>query len=541
MDKQKADEIITEYLKKLFGFSLFKMCNIDRAEELTSRITMEVYTSLLKKDYIENIDGYIYKIAHNVYARFLHNETKGAHLSLDLVSIPSADDFTVDFTNSESCSLLRREIAYLAKTQREIVVLHYYDKLKLADIAKQLGISPGTVKWHLYDARNNLKEGMNTVREVGALGVKPIRLANMGHSGRSGNMGDTSDFLNKRLTQNIAYAAYHNPKSINEIAEELGVSPLFIEDEVFVLEEYGFMDKVAGGKYMTNIYISEPTSQCIEAGHILYNKYAKILCEKYVPLVMEALHGYDKSKLYIPDNDFNLLAWSAITFACDYKLYMDKSVDTEKYSVKRKDGGDYIAFAHVEDNIKVSFDESKYGACGNMTRGSMKNYPIFAWQLNTYYDNREGNWRECLSTDFDYLYEFVIGTLKKEESQIEKFRRLYDKGYLRDDDTVNIIIINDGKENNFLSGDFAKAIPAITDELKDISDEFDNEMQKINMPLYPKHMQGLCKAWTSNCMCHNATRTRVLEQLLQTGVLTLPTEKQKAGINTLLFSDTLPK
>ena len=30
---------------------------------------------------------------------------------------------------------------------------------------------------------------------------------------------------------------------VNEIAEELGINPIFVEDEVAVLEEYGFMDK----------------------------------------------------------------------------------------------------------------------------------------------------------------------------------------------------------------------------------------------------------------------------------------------------------
>ena len=43
--------------------------------------------------------------------------------------------------------------------------------------------------------------------------------------------------------------------TINEIAEELGINPIFVEDEVAVLEEYGYMDKLSGGKYRTNIYI----------------------------------------------------------------------------------------------------------------------------------------------------------------------------------------------------------------------------------------------------------------------------------------------
>lgn len=541
MEKQEADKIIHCFLKKLFGFSLAKLNDISKAEELASRITLEVYESLLKNDHIENINGYIYKISQNVYARFVDEEIKCAHLSLDEVSISTFDEPAEDFSESETYKTLRREIAYLSKIQREIVVLHYFDKMKLNNISEKLKIPVGTVKWHLFEAKNKLKEGVNIMRETGTLGIKPIIFNGMGHSGHPGKMGDTSDFLKKRLTQNIAYAAYHEAKTINEIAEELAVSPIFVEDEVSILEEYGFMDMVAGKKFLTNIFISEHSAQSIEEMNILYNKYAKILCEKYVPLVIESIKKYEKEKIYVPDNDLNLLLWAGISFACDYKLKMNKSInDSDRFSVKRPDGGDYIAFASVFSEHKVSFDSSKYNACGNMNRGSNKNYPICSWQLNTFYDGRQGGWRDNLCTDYDYLYEFISGELKKEDSQIEKFKRLYDKGYLRDDDTINLIVVNDGTDNNFLSGSFANALPSITEELKQISDEFDAEMQKITMPLYPKHMKELCKSWTINCLCHNDTRTRVLEQLLQAGMLTLPDENQKLGLNTIMFSDRLP-
>jgi hypothetical protein len=465
------------------------------------------------------------------------------HLSLDEVDIPTDNDFTEEIIQSETYKNLRREIAYLSKTQREIIILHYYDKLKLDEISKKLNIPLGTVKWHLYDAKNSMEEGLNLMRQVGNLGVKPIKLCYMGHSGNPGSMGDTSDFLKKRLTQNIAYAAYHEAKTINEIAEELGVSPLFVEDEVAVLEEYGFMDKVAGGKYLTNIYITEPTKENCEREHLLYNKYAKIVCEKYVPLVIEAMKNYIKDEIYVPNYDINLLLWSVIPFACNYKLCVDKGNSSEGFYVKRKDGGDYISCANVETDIHVSYNSALYKTCGNMNRASDK-YHLSAWQFNTYYDGRDGNWRNNQYTDYEYLYEFITGKIKKEDSQIEKFSRLYDKGYLVDEngkDAVNIIIVKDDCKEWHTDNAFSKKLPGITEELKVISDEFDTEMYEINKNIYPLHMQKLCKAWTTNCLTHNGITARVIEQLLASGVLTLPTETQKHGINTIMFCDVLPK
>lgn len=542
MDKQTADSLIIKYNKKLFGFALSKTSNIEKAEELASRIVLEVYSSLLKREEIANIDGYIYRIAQNVYACYTDEAVRSAYLSLDEAELPTVHDFTEKIMKSETYTLLRREIAYLSKTQRDIVVLHYFKNMKLIDIARKLHIPVGTVKWHLYEAKCCMKEGMNTVRNIGNLGINPIKLIDLGHTGRLGKMGDTSDFLKKRLTQNIAYAAYHKAKTINEIADELGVSPVFVEDEVEVLEEYGFMDKVEGNKYLTNIYITEPTKEICEKKHVILNKYAKIVCDKYVPLVIDAVKAY-QDKIYMPEDDMNLLLWSVIPFACFYKLYVDKGIDSDAFSVKRKDGGDFIALATLETDFQVSYNPAKYGICGSMTRGSDK-YPVHAWQIDTYYDGREGGWRENLNTDYEYLYEFITGKIKKEKSQIEKFQRLYEKGYLVNKDGmdyVNIIVVKDECKTWINANDFTLHLPSITDELKAIGDELDNEMYELMKDNYPPHMRKLHKAWSKNCLASPGIATRVLEQLIASGVLKQPTKTQKKGMTTLMFCDTLPE
>ena len=71
MNKQDADIIIASYVKRLFGFAMSRLSKIDEAEELAAEITFQVYASLLKQDNIENPDGYIYRIARNVYARYI--------------------------------------------------------------------------------------------------------------------------------------------------------------------------------------------------------------------------------------------------------------------------------------------------------------------------------------------------------------------------------------------------------------------------------------------------------------------------------------
>ena len=123
MDKKEVDRIIERYLKKVFGYALTKTKDLDKAEELASRIIFDVYKSLLKKDKCENIDGYVYRVACNVYARFVAEEVKGQQLvkrGMFMSSEPKPDTAR----HALQLQRLRKEITYLSRIQREIIVMY---------------------------------------------------------------------------------------------------------------------------------------------------------------------------------------------------------------------------------------------------------------------------------------------------------------------------------------------------------------------------------------------------------------------------------
>ncbi|MDR1065495.1 MAG: sigma-70 family RNA polymerase sigma factor, partial [Oscillospiraceae bacterium] len=300
MDKKAADSLITEYTKKIFGFALGKTASVDEAEELAARITLDVYVSLRGAGEIANVQGYVYRVASNVYARYVDELARGRTVSLnslDLSDARLADTrrFEQQILDGAEAAALRREVSRLGRMQREVLVLHYFERLNVREIARRLGIPDGTVKWHLSDARKSLKarielkEGINMTREIGKLGMNPVSFSDMGHSGKPGKFGDTAHFLARRLTQNIVYAAYYEPRTVTEIADELGVSAAFVEDETKYLEEYGFLDSLKGGKLRANVIIDDLPPEYYEAEHKLLLKYAEIVKKQYVPGVIEAL------------------------------------------------------------------------------------------------------------------------------------------------------------------------------------------------------------------------------------------------------------
>lgn len=533
MNKQDADRIISSYVKKLFGFAMSRLSKIDEAEELAAEITLQVYETLLKQDNIVNLDGYVYRIARNVYARYIDGRKKGTAID-GIEFIPDSKDFASELMNSESYGILRREITYLSKIQREIIVLHYFHDKKVSEIARLLSIPENTVKWHLACSRKELKTGMERTRITGTLGTEPIRFSNMGHDGTPGKLGDTANFLAKVITQNIAYAAYHQPRTINEIAEELGINPIFVEDEVAVLAEYGYMDKLSSGKYRTNIRITVPNETRYRIYREIAPKYSKIFAEKFFAPILEEITEIPEW-LHVPDNDINLLKWCLVCFM-SYKL-STADISDKKFSVKRPDGGDFVAFATVDVTPDWDMSDAEpniYWACGDMWRNNFSDGVWWkSWQLNFQWTCRWDGWRDNLTEDYDKMYFWLNNQLPETASNAESYARLLEKGYLLkkgDSYKCNLVLCDSMAKWWDYIWDY---IPEANEEIKALSLEYTEQALKAELHGQPEHMHELIKYYNQNCAC--MLHTRVMKNLLDMGVLKMPTEEQAKGLCTIMY------
>ncbi len=528
MEKYRVDTLIAGYMKKLFGFAVSRLSNIAEAEEFSSELVLQVYEALLKAEDITNTDGYVWRIAKNCYAR--HISAKKQFTAVDGIEyIPDSRDITQELIDEESKGLLRREITYLGKTQREIIMLHYFKDKKVREIAKIMQIPENTVKWHLACSRKELKDGMEKVRTTGTLGTHPIVLIDMGHSGCSGDKGDTSDFLAKSITQNIAYAAYHQPRTINEIAEELGINPIFVEDEVAVLEEYAFIDKLPDGRYRTNIEIYEPCEYTYKLGVKLKSQYSKLFAEKFFAPVLESIKEIPDF-VKVPDNDLNCYKWAVTCFLANQLGTAE--LDGWKYTVKRPDGGDFRAFATVavEPDWDVDPSLNIYWSCGDMTRDEMNDKVWWkSWQLDCAWAGRSKGWRDNWSSDYTKLFYFMKGELPETTFNADSYQRLLDKGYLLKENggyKINMIICDSEKK-------WHESIPCAPEEILDLSREYAEKILEGTLYNQPEHMHEQLKYFNQNSAVN--LRTWIMKQLIDMGVLKHATPEQRKGLCTVMF------
>lgn len=537
MEKQKADDTITLYLEKIYGFAFKKAYSYDEAEELTSEMTAEVYTSLLNSNDIINVSGYIWRICENVYSRYVAKNKKQEGLCENYMAAVSAAHMDDGITEEEKYKI-RREISFLSELRRDIVFSFYYKNETIKKIAARHGIPEGTVKWHLNKIKKDLKEGMTMERKIGELGLNPVKALDISHNGTPGSNGGPEYYLKDKIDLNIVYSAYKKPRTLNEIAEELGMTPVFVEDRVTKLADNGFLVKKKGEKYISYVEFTGRTYSLENMDRIrdVKLRIAEQLIEKYVPLVRKCIANLQD--VYIPSGNSELLEAAAIMYALRHKctLKLGHSYDYNQYFIKTTDGGCYTVWVDLErecvDPEYKLRNQGDFCVCGSMWRMSSK-YPVKAWSIDSRLDSRTGNWQNNQNRDYEYLYELITGRLTDGPENIDKINRLKERGFIDDNGRPMIMIIK-GKDTDFID-----QIPELdkkrNEDFSKIALEF--AMQRIKN--VPPHMHDLVMADYEGFISEEVPMM-VMDKLYANGTLKPLTESEQITENLIMFCDVLP-
>ena len=435
---------------------------------------------------------------------------------------------------------LRKEIGFLSSCRRQIVYSFYYEGKSIVQISEEQGLPQGTVKWHLNKARNDLKEGINMRRQIGKLGLSPIKAINFSHDGRPGSNGGPDFYLGDKLNLNIVYSVYDEPKTQEEIAEDLGMTPVFLEDKIDYLVANGFLVEEKGKRYTTYVRFS-PEEFSMEAWDrtlLAQTKVADILVEKYVPQVRKALQTVHD--VYIPGGNRELFEAAVIFLAISRKCRLPIDRNLSRYFIKPLDGGFYIASVDIKSKqIDPKYkpllaNKKSYNSCGEMTRDSKKYPCVYSWSIDSRFDNRKGAWQNNLFTDYESVYEIMTGAISDTKSNSEKFARMKERKFIGKDGRINIMIVKGSID------DLLAKIPEPEKAMLDEFADFALEQATVHAKTYPPQMQDLVFFDYVRNFISNAVSMMVLDKLYENGTFRPLTEQEKVTANLLMFADQLP-
>ena len=539
MNRKDVEKIINEYVKPIFGFALKRCKNIEDAEDLSQEIAIKAFSAMITRDDIADVGKFIWTIAHNTLSNYYRDTSKyviGVPIEevAELISDPNSN--LDDDDNSDAIHLLQSEIAYLSKLQRKIVIAYYFENRKQADIAKDLNIPLNTVKWHLFEAKKELKRGMNIMRKTNELKFNPIKFNDYSISGSVGTKSP-DEFLRSTLAQNICYCVRNDAKTINEIADDLGVSPVYIETEVEYLEKYGFLQEQKN-KYIVNFIISEPTEELFIMQDKMYKQVTELFAnELYDELISSDV--LDDSNILFGHKDRNFLLWSLIPYiaACSGEHLIDEKIKFDEVATIRPDGAHNIYHTSVgptEITLPADYVHMR-NWCGPMWNGDDKH---ILWQIDSEWSDRKNNML-VYSDESKRILSLYERELQGERLSKDEYAYLAERGYVK----------TNGKEGEQFKSQWQIVILAnkeIQEKLLSIGErikvKYLNEFEALKAPYVeaflktvPAHLKKV-QAFELQYMFHSDGLfiLHCIATLIRNGKLKVPTEEQKKSLTTLI-------
>ncbi len=276
-----------------------------------------------------------------------------------LAELPCGDRSIEEVGETDEEAGLRREVAYLAKVHRETVLRYYFAGESVAQIARTMHVSEGTVKSRLFAGRGQIRKGLDTMTYQDNLNTLPAKL----HLSASGSQGPHLEPYSLTdgdlLAQNILVAAYEKPLTPVEIARKLGVPTAYVEPVLEKLTNGELMQTTDGGRYFTDMILFMPEDMLSR-----YDMQRSFVDEHFdrfwkpIARMLDTIAEQDFYKILNPRQQKKLERY-AILYVLQHFTYesMTDLCGTSSYGSQpmRKDGGKWTAQATV---FPPAFDES---------------------------------------------------------------------------------------------------------------------------------------------------------------------------------------
>lgn len=268
MNTQESLLFDGELMEATFLWCYRHVSNTHDAEDLSQEILLEAIISYRKAcgkgEPPAAFYPWFWGIAKNRLRLFYRSRKKQAVLLGETVgNLSDSEPCYFDLCDidealiaEEERARLTFELSLLSRIQRECVILYYLQNRSVKEISRILGIPEGTVKSRLFDARKNVKKGMeepmeNNETKNKRLSYAPAELNMCGSNGIPSHW----HFLQDTMVKQILVACAYEGKTVREIAETIGVAPVYFEEKIDYLLKHKFIKETAPSTYIDDFPI----------------------------------------------------------------------------------------------------------------------------------------------------------------------------------------------------------------------------------------------------------------------------------------------
>lgn len=415
---------LTEYVNRLYHAALDKTRDSHVAEDITQETFLAAVSALSKGKEPDNIWAWLYSIMSYKYCDWLRDKYNKPQVSFDDYPFEIPEE-TLDDDSEEKLADIHRELGYLAKTHREVIVRFYMHGDTIEQISHDLSIPQGTVKSRLNTGRKHIKEGVGNMENYTKQSYEPdvLRISCSGEVGLDGEpfslVGNTD-----KLTQNVLLLAYEHPVTETELAKALGTPVAFVEPIIERMIDGELMKRMDGGKVFTDFIIYSDKNR-----KATFKNQLKLVSDNFDLFwckTTEALHALRVKDYYIRQSEHGK---AKLELHFCIKLLLNAHIDVRNevtgimpYSEYpyRKNGGRWFAIGQQYApgyDFKKDHEFWKYGIDGE-SGTELKNFRDTKYLALRKYDTELGKYPNCYfkAEYVKWLYELLSGVPRDESS-----------------------------------------------------------------------------------------------------------------------------
>lgn len=151
-DPDALEQLVRLWQTRLWSVAMAKSDDHDAAWEISQEAWLEILRGLRGLREAEAFGRWATRIVSNVAAQRIRRQQVHVRAMDKMADQPA----TVEAPRETRFE--RKLLSALPTSQRTIIILHYFEKLGVTEIAEMLDIPAGTVKSRMYYARKKLQE-----------------------------------------------------------------------------------------------------------------------------------------------------------------------------------------------------------------------------------------------------------------------------------------------------------------------------------------------------------------------------------------------
>lgn len=295
------------------------------AEDAAQHALLEAYKNLRGLREADKFRPWLMTIARRCALRLVRSEPERTDLTAAIMQ-PVVDE---PFLPDSLADQVRTHLAELSDRNRRVIALHYLDGYSCREIGAQLSIAEGTVKRVLHESRNDLRASIGA-RDPTTGGTKmqtAKKKTGPRHMSWWINGNWPGQYMGSLLAQSICLAANKTPKSVAEIAKEIGAHPDFVSEAAGPLLRENLLTE-SGARIVANfIALSADDWISITAD---VRRYGQVLADRLEARIPELAEAWAKSAL--PDRGFPWSEGMWLTtglFVCNHGVHRNSAFPRE--------------------------------------------------------------------------------------------------------------------------------------------------------------------------------------------------------------------